>query len=317
MTTLVQEVRIPKAMTRNDGGNTSQPDPLEITYTQVLMYTRKGDTDAGLVYIEISDIFTIPFQQDGGTYTKNLRAITNNTRIIFLENVGEAKYQTTTLSPKAKHNLNVLVVVMSVVASSTIIASAYIIYLTRVKDHDNDSVPLGRPGAGDDPPIVGAIIGVTPNENILVSESYDDDYLENSFVNEDARPDRQVVSGPSEARNEDSFPDGPLSPPVETRPQTELFGTFPTLPTAPSTAVIDEENGEYSDQYLSHSPVHSFRSSSMGSDNDPGFSPPSPLLLGDQEHDYLNGEAAPDDDSLEESNVPFMSGFQLEIQDLE
>lgn len=332
----------------------TRPEPLQITYTQEILYVAlPGREDP---YITTTDIFTIPFEQDAKTYTENLRAISNNSQIIFMEYTGVVTDPTTPEPPSPHKDQNIIIIVVTVVAFSLIVASAYIIYLTRMKEHDHRLAPLGGDGACSDgePPIVGAIIGVNTNDNILISESYDDDFLENSFHLDASStapplPSSADVQQPALEQSENLNGDGDhlnLLSPVDDTDATELDSsdgstrgerfpteggeTFPTISTVPLTVSDLEGGGENADNYFNYSPMQSFRSSSMGSQNDQlNYSPPSPLMLGLQGEEYVkdasgearngNGDDDDDDDdhSSEEPQIPFMSGFQLEIQDLE
>jgi hypothetical protein len=337
VTTLIDEKRVLLPQSENlsfELVNTTpvagRPDPLQIIYSQDIYYLERPDRgDLGYENFMESDLFTLPFELDGGTYTNDLRFISNNTQIIFMDYTGVVLAPPPT--PSDTRARNVLIIVVTVVALSLLLASGYIFYLTRIKEHDS-AVTTGTVGGGMDGEshMVGAIIGVNASDNILISESYDDDFFDSAHPNGAMRPEALPLQEPqvnpsSEGDLNPGIPvddTGPreFEPPFENVRGHHLgtdAGLYPTISTVPLTN-SDVESDEMPGNYFSYSPMPSFRTSSMGSQNDPDYSPPSPLM-GGHGNEYGDTEEAKnvDEDDTDEPNIPFMSGFQLEIQDLE
>jgi hypothetical protein len=103
------------------------PDRLDIVYTQEITYLELSTGDASFFNFQVSDIFTIPFVQDGLTYTTTLRSITLNKYIIFLDYTGvvveEAPKGPVLSDPK---NRNLIISVATVVVIVLLAASLYI-----------------------------------------------------------------------------------------------------------------------------------------------------------------------------------------------
>jgi hypothetical protein len=369
----------------SDDTNVALPDRLEILYMQDITYLERSTGDPSFFNFAVSNLFTIPFDQDGATYTKALRSTSNNSLVIFLEYTGVVPDdETTTPVLNDPRNRNVIVIVVSVVTVAVLAASFYIYFLIRLKELDQRTTSgtglNGAELAGGETTVIPAIIGVNTNENVIVSESYDEDYTDSSFFRS---PNNPVITSVNNANTHEPRPSNVLDVPVGPAPSSngpvgsalqqpmnmdsssplriaatnsrefDISGSFILNPNdhqASSTqphqlpsplemslgtpnrygtmsmlpvTVSDLDNGEMAttvDNYFNYSPISTFRTGMA--------SPPSPLMIGlnggdveemDNNYESNNDGDINDDneDSLDDRNAPFMTGFQLEIEDLE
>jgi hypothetical protein len=351
-----------------------RPDPLKITYQQDILY-KPRNLDIGYSDLTKANIFTIPFELDGRNFTEDLRAISNNSQLIFIEYDGVVS-DPTPLTVSSKQGKKIIAIVVTVVTTSLIAASSYIFYLMRIKEHQrhtkswdgdpaSDLVDTDSPKLERESPMVGSFVGLKMNDNVLVSESYDVEILEKSRPidlvnhNQETVPDgvanvpqneaaatftRSESQGYDHAAVETNVESAMDAATENSALQREHLSTedspFPLIPFTTS----DVESGDLNDYYVINysTDEHSYHSSSsLGSnhndlpeDDIATNAPLSPALLDDfavpaavsengEVRTEVNGimEDAvepPDQPHLDDPNIPFMmSGFQLEIRDLE
>jgi len=316
---------------RNLQSNATLVGTLTITYSQeCALLRREGAVDPYPGFKE-SDLFTLPFQQYRKPYTESIANLFNSTGygfggpFILLQDSGVAR-DPAKRDPEEK---NLIAATVSVVTIVLLAASAYIVYLTKFKHRSSDSTTL-EGMEGDSSPIVGAVIGVNPNENILISESYDEEYV-------DAKGD---IFSPNKSPHDDSDPssdgkkalsvtdenarvgsDDGDNPPV--RDLTTEGDAFVTLSNANISEA--EAGGMLRDNDHAHGALSSYRSTASGSQQftyDPDNMSPlgsSPATRRTPQHGSgsdTGEEMIEFEDESEEPSVPFM-GFQMEIQDLE
>jgi hypothetical protein len=383
VTTFISEERIPvdseSLFTVNstmNGTNVVFPENLEVIYMQDITYFERPSGESSFFNLQVSNLFTIPFEQDGLSYTTALQIISNNSLVIFLDYTGIVPDPLPPPAITDPRNRKVIVIVVSVVTVVVLAATLYIYYVVRIKEFDiRTSIGTGANGTemvGSEAPIIPAMIGVNTNDDVIVSESYDEDYTDSTFFRSADSPALPVVNGTNAA---DALPvslldtggvpssnDGdsgsplriattnsrefdvsetfmlnPTEPPGNLDPQPQLlsgpFGTpsrYGTVSTDPLT-ISDVEIAEIShENYFNYSPMTSYRVPPSINGNhsvDLNYSPPSPLIIGmrggddvdDIDHYYERHLAVNDDDEeqVDERNIPLMTGFQLEIQDLE
>jgi hypothetical protein len=355
------------------------PENLEVIYMQDITYFERPSGDPSFFNLQKSNLFTIPFEQDGLSYTTVLQTNSNNSFVIFLDYTGVVPDPLPPPAITDPRNRKVIVIVVSVVTVVVVAASLYIYYVIRIKEFDNrTSIITGAIGTevvGSEAPIIPAMIGVNTNDDVIVSESYDEDYTDSTFfrsadspalavVNDtnaaDAVPVRLLDMGavPSSTDGDSGSPLriattnsrefdesevfmlNPTEPPGNLDPQPQLvsgsFGTpnrYGTVSTDPLTMSNDMENADAShENYFNYSPMTSYRVAPGVNGNqsvDLNYSPPSPLVIGmrgvgndvddiDQYYERHLAEGNNDDeDQVDDKNIPLMTGFQLEIQDLE
>jgi hypothetical protein len=196
---------IVNSVINNSTGNiTTLPDRLEIIYMQDVTYLEYPTGDASFFNFKTSDIFTIPFEEDGLTYTSLLRSTYNNQFIIFLDYTGVVPEiippEPVLADPK---NRNLIIVLVTVVVTVIAIASLYIYRLKQLQKREIDTIIqqgsarsdllINNNGHNELPFIIPpAMMGVTNHstishcntnhENVIVSESYDEDYPDTSVL---------------------------------------------------------------------------------------------------------------------------------------
>jgi hypothetical protein len=373
VTTFISEQRIPADLENQfdlnstmNGTNVVLPDNLEVVYLQDITYFERPTGDPSFFNFEVSNLFTIPFEQDGTSYTTALQMISNNSFIIFLDYTGVVPDPLPPPALNDPRNRNVIVIVISVVTVVVLAATLYIYYVVRIKGFDNrtssGTAVNGTELVGSEAPIIPAVIGVNTNEDVIVSESYDEDYTDSSFFRSAGNPALSVVNvttatddvpvnlldmgvGPSSYDGDSGLPlriattnsrefdvseTFTLDP---TEPPGNIPNRFGTVSTYPLT-MSDLDNAEASNEsYFTYSPMTPYRGAPGINGNhldELDYSPSSPLIMGlgggddvdDIDHYYESHLEVHDDDDdnedpVDERNVPLMTGFQLEIQDLE
>ena len=386
VTTFISEERIPTDMdnlfnlsSAQNSTNIVSPENLEVVYMQDITYFERPTGDPSFFNFQTSNLFTIPFEQDGTSYTTALQTISNNSFIIFLDYTGVIPDPLPPPALTDPRNRNVIVIVVSVVAVVVLAASLYIYYVIRIKEFDNRTFSgtgvNGTELLGSEAPIIPAMIGVNSNEDVIVSESYDEDYTDSSFLRstdnpalsvadvanatdavpmslldmglvpssndgDSGSPLRIATTSSREFDTSETFmldPAGPTTsfdqPPQLLSQRDSTFGTpsrYGTVSTDPLT-MSDLDNAEAPNEtYITYSPLTAYRMAPAINGNYPNdleYSPPSPLILGlgggDEvdviDHYYENHHEVNEDgdDPDDERNIPLMTGFQLEIQDLE
>lgn len=293
---------------------------LTITYSQDVSYLLREGVEPYPGFQE-SDIYTLPFQQDPRSYTTSLTGLFNNSAtpnpgiFIFLESSGLAENP----GQRSSSETTTIAVTVSMVSLVLICATAYIIYLTKYK-HPSEELDADR-----DSPIVGAVIGVNPNENIIISESYDEEFNDVIYPNGKAKllaDGQQDGSGdelkkpPRSSSDEGGLTGSDDEPPVRDLMASPEDAAFPTLSSA------NMSPGDFRDTYYADSPMLSVRASSAGSEQSDlpdGMVAVSPLGGTPPRRNVSSGSDEERDENAdedEEPSVPFM-GFQMEIQDLE
>jgi hypothetical protein len=290
-TNLIEETRIPLSTSqrRKLQGNSTVPipDPLKITYSQEIVYDlRENVTEDDLpsFYSDKSDLFTFPFEQNGLAYAQALAAeLRNSSHIIFMDFEGIVEPTNGVFGNK--RDTNILITIITVVLTTVCIAGGVIFYLTRVRDPDDVFAP-------DSP--VGAMIGINTTENILVSESYDDDEYKSPL----SSTSRELAKRPSPS--DGSTPTGSDPPLREVQSDSGSPNIAATISDIGSTGDAGERYGRSS---VGADSVHSMH--------------PAVAALNEEYHE--DDSVMHDEESTGEqsASIPFLADFQMEIQDLE
>lgn len=258
-----------QAQERVGGGrrlqNTTFPPGVKITYRQEIEYEFQMGKDEDIhlpPFFEVGvDIFTQPFLQASAAYSSSLGRVFPSDRLIFIEYTGVVQDPT---PPSGQSDRTAIYVSVTVVTFALVLASGYILYISKMRN-------------AEERPIVGAVIGVSSSENIVVSESYEgDEYL---------------LEG-----DEGGEPPDPSS-------------RFPTLSTLPMSMSDIPQDPADEGQMVQANPSN--RGSSQDDSPVPIVDREGTLTEQDSDSNREDGEDS------EEGELPFMADFQLEIEDLE
>ena len=341
-----------------DPGMVEEYGTLTIQYSQEIMYRRRTEVDPYPGFQQ-SDICTIPFQQNPLPYTTSLATLFNNTittlgPFIFIEDSGLS----TDPSKRTEKEVTTIAVTVTLVSLALIVATACVLYQIHFKHRKG----IGRKNATEEnanantePPMVGTVIGINPNDNVLISESYDEelDMSENLYApskgtpqellsdpnegDQEAVPDlqqqqqqlplqpipdnEQLPKGGSDNANEDDDFGGDAASDLMAAPGED--GAFPTLSSSNNSNNPDEVRmlglplGGDSPLFLPYRANYDGDGNPMGKDiHSSSMADISPLLGSSPPR------RMPDDgldgglEETEESTIPFM-GFPMEIHDLE
>jgi len=305
----------PSSSSRRRNLQNQQTNPtgtITITYGQEATFQLREEGVLPYPGYTKSDIFTKPFSQYPKAYTLSLQTLFNTSAddfqypFIFLEDSGLA----TDTSARSGSDKATIAATVTVTVLVLCLAGGYIFYVTKYKHHSHSS-----DGSGEEP-IVGAVIGVNPNENIIISESYDEEFNDDypSGKKGDAEykkmlPDRNEAGVASGSDDEPLVPKDLMASPSED-------AAFVTLSNA--NLMSPGEIGAQDANYASGSPIMmSLQGSTAGGSQlqlDPDAVAASSSMKGSGSEEERDEEVA--DESEQEPSVPFM-GFQMEIQDLE
>lgn len=237
------------------------------------------------------ELFTLPFEQDGLSYTNALKTeLRSNKNIIFVDYTGVID-PPNRVANSNNRDRRILITIVVVVVSSVLVAGGVIAYLTRSRD---DMFPEDSP--------VGATIGV---KNVLLSEDYSSDYRSpmSSAIGRDKRGspgDRSTPSG--------SDP-----------PMREVRGDA-SSPNIATTISDIGSAGDAADRHKSGQSAGSTYSvnQSIGGANSPlDDLSPTRETLEDYFEDSTTGTNDADSRADQSAPPPFTADFQMEIKDLE
>jgi len=240
-------------------------------------------------------MMTMPFEKDSVGYLKELdeKLLVNNTNFLWLEFEGVVD------DAKAKQRTVIASSVTVVGALLLVAGGVFYAYTTRRRSDDALISPTGN-----DSPIVGAVIGVNnAREDILVSESYDDDY-----VRFGAGHQNDSLLMRNNSRTDD-----------ELEPSFDMIKGIGPHVSSPATAISDiESSADVADKAKQHASPSQGTVFSGGTDNSPRNSQEVATPPADESKEE---EPAVDDASQAGSSAAyapsFVGDFQMEIQDLE
>ena len=277
---------------------------ITITYGQEATFQLREEGVLPYPGYQPSDIFTLPFSQYPKAYTESLQTLFNTSAddfqypYIFLEDSG----QVTDTSARSESDKATIAATVTVTVLVLIVAGGYIFYVTKYKHGSHSSV-------GSEEPIVGAVIGVNPNENIIISESYDEEFNDDYPSGKKLLPDRNEAGVASGSDDEPIVPKDLMASPSED-------AAFVTLSNA--NMMSPGDIGTQDANYAAGSPVMmSLQGSTAGGSElqlDPDAVAAASSMKGSGSEEERDEEVP--DESEQEPSVPFM-GFQMEIQDLE
>lgn len=241
---------------------------------------------------EWKGMFTLPFEDDSFSYLQALdKEIVNSTNWLWMDFQGVEDPSVTRRNLVTASSVAILVAIL-------ILAGVYLV--TKFRKGDNAT-------SGSDSPMVGAMVGVNANENILISESYDDDY-------QYATPRNHNESSlllQSHSRFEDQYN---MDPPVEViKDAGNKYGS-------PATAISDvasslEIGGKYASPSQGTNVSEGTNASMKNSQADADLS--NQVSVNRDEEDEV---ATNDEHSTAESSSgppPFVGDFQMEVKTLE
>ena len=133
------------------------PERLVIVYTQEITYLEQPTGDASFFNFQVSDMFTIPFVEDGLTFTTKLRSLTFNQYIIFLDYTGVVVEETPVVpilsDPKNRKLISsVVTVVVIIILAASLHIYCFLIRRSKI-DHDmmqnRDGTNVGNAAVDD------------------------------------------------------------------------------------------------------------------------------------------------------------------------
>ena len=307
-------------------GSVEEFGAVTIRYSQEIAFRKRTEVDPYPGFMD-TDIATVPFQQNPQPYVTALATLFNNTvdgvgPFIFLDDSGLA----TDPFVRTGREVTTIAVTVTLVSLALIVATACVLYQTHFKHRKGES-SAERDG-NVDPPIVGAIIGV--NENVLISESYDEDFDGEIYSSPSKPIATQPPSDPGDGDDTNipviSISDGEYissddgdAEDIMAAPGED--GAFPTLSEVHDVSPDDVRM--LRDQLHENNtlPYRSSGEESQSGQDATNIMDMSPLGSSPPRRTPQQGSGSDDDsegnlNETDESTIPFM-GFQMEIRDLE